>query len=60
MPDYNRYKDLTLKTKTLSEVSQNSLESVALSYLKIVVEIRDTIFSSFRNVESTLSSAENT
>ena len=54
MPDYNRYKDLTLKTKVLSEISQNPLESVAQSYEKIVAATSDTSLVSFRNVKSTL------
>ena len=54
MPDYNRYKALTLKTKVLSEISQNPLESVAQSYEKIVAATSDTSLVSFRNVKSTL------
>ena len=54
MAHYNRYKDLTSKTKILSEISQNTQESVAQSYQKVVVEIRDTSFSSVRYVKSTL------
>ena len=54
MPDNNRYKDLTLKTKTLSEMSQNPLKSISQIYKKIVAGTIDISLSSFRNVKSAL------
>ena len=54
MSNYNCYKDLTSKTKILSEISQNPLESVAQSYEKIVAATSDISLVSIRNVKSTL------